>query len=284
MLLNVVDPLNANKRALGAPQALGGDAGNGVALADLDQDQDLDAVVATSAGEPNQVFMNGGSGTFTPAALQDSLTDSRAVAIADINGDRLPDLTFANAGPERVYMNQGAAGFRAAASIGGNDDSRGVIVVDLFGDALPELVVANGDGNAVVYRNTAGAFSLEMPLPTGPAVSVATGDLYNDGKADLVFGRSTAAPPGLPERSRLAQYVRVERQFLPVGRARCIADIGCIARRSRSRRRCRCAGSKSQRRSDLLERRRLGRDVCVGEDADRQCRIAGRRRNQARRR
>ena len=198
VLLNVVDPVNAHKRTLGAPQALGGDAGNAVALADLDQDKDLDAVVATGPGDPNQVFMNGGSGSFTAAPLDGSLADSRGVAIADINGDLLPDLAFANAGAERVYMNRGAAGFVAGAPIGGNDDSRGVAVIDLFGDALPELVVANGNGNAAVYRNTAGAFALEMELPTGPAVSVAAADLNNDGKADLVFGRSTAAPPGLP--------------------------------------------------------------------------------------
>ena len=72
------------------------------------------------------------------------------------------------------------------------------MLVDLLGDTLPELVVANGDGNAVVYRNTAGAFSLDTQLATGAAVSIAAADLNNDGKSDLVFGRSTAAPPGLP--------------------------------------------------------------------------------------
>jgi hypothetical protein len=197
-LMNGVDPANANKRAFAAPLPLGGEPSNGVALGDLDQDKDLDAVVATGAGSANRVFVNGGSADFMGAPLGDSLLDSRGVVIADIDGDLLPDLAFANAGPETVYLNQGGARFGAAAPIGGNDDSHALVVVDLFGDALPELVVANGNGNAVVYRNTGGAFTLETELGTGATVSVVAADLNNDGRADLVFGRSTATPPALP--------------------------------------------------------------------------------------
>jgi hypothetical protein len=38
-------------------------------------------------------------------------------------------------------------------------------------------------------------FQLELALPTGPTTSVAAGDFNNDGRRDLVFGRSVGATP-----------------------------------------------------------------------------------------
>jgi hypothetical protein len=70
----------------------------------------------------------------------------------------------------------------------------------LFGDALPEIVLANASGDAAVYRNTGGTFTLEGPLATGPTTSVTAADLNADGRMDLVFGRPapTAPEPALP--------------------------------------------------------------------------------------
>jgi hypothetical protein len=127
--------------------------------------------------------------------LGDPSEDSRAVAAGDINGDLLTDLVFANGSPNTIYTNQGSAGVFAQTDSLGNADSRGVVLVDLFGDALPELVFANADGDATVYANAAGSFQLELTLPTGPTTSVAAADFNNDGRGDLIFGRSEAATP-----------------------------------------------------------------------------------------
>jgi hypothetical protein len=196
ILLNVVAPANPNKRALSeAPIALGGQASdNGIVLADLDGDLDLDVATATGAGAENGIFLNSGS-TFTALTLGDASEDSRAVAAGDINGDLLTDLVFANGSPNTVYTNQGSPGVFAQTGSLGKADSRGVVLVDLFGDALPELVFANADGDAAVYRNGGGTFKLELALPTGPTTSVAAADFNNDGRADLVFGRSEGAAP-----------------------------------------------------------------------------------------
>jgi hypothetical protein len=72
------------------------------------------------------------------------------------------------------------------------------VLVDLFGDPLPELVLANLSGDAAVYRNTNGAFTLELTLPTGPTTSVAAADFNADSRPDLVFGRDTSTLPAVP--------------------------------------------------------------------------------------
>ncbi len=198
VLLNVVDPSNPNKRVLSStPIAIGGQAvENGIVLADLDGDLDLDIVTATGTGATNGVYLNSGSGTFSAFAVGDATENSRAVAAADINGDLRIDLVFANGSPSTVYTNQGSGGVFTRTGTIGNADSRGLVLANLFADPLPELVLANGDGDAAVYRNVGGAFQFELALQTGPTTSVAAADFNNDGRIDLVFGRSVGATPG----------------------------------------------------------------------------------------
>ncbi|MEZ4733699.1 MAG: VCBS repeat-containing protein [Caldilineaceae bacterium] len=65
--------------------------GAGLAINDLDNDGDLDLVLANLAG-PNAIFWNEGALHFRKELL--SHGDSRAVAIVDVDGDGWQDLIF----------------------------------------------------------------------------------------------------------------------------------------------------------------------------------------------
>ncbi len=196
LFTNVADPANPGRRTFATPpQTIGGEPlTTDVAAIDLDRDGDLDIVTAAGNGAADSVFVNTG-GAFTSSALGLAAAESRAVTAGDINGDAFVDLVFAGSGTSTVFVNTGSGvTFTPGAPIGPHD-ARDALLVDLFGDALPELVLANAGGDAAVYRNTGGAFTLEGTLATGPTSAVSAGDFNADTRSDLVFARETTTLP-----------------------------------------------------------------------------------------
>jgi VCBS repeat-containing protein len=76
----------------------------GLALADVDGDGDLDVYFANQDGG-NQLFLNNGAGLFSNSNLNMGNLGSQGVAVGDVDGDGMPDFVVANGSPNIVWDN-----------------------------------------------------------------------------------------------------------------------------------------------------------------------------------
>ncbi|HYI07693.1 MAG TPA: FG-GAP-like repeat-containing protein, partial [Thermoanaerobaculia bacterium] len=122
-------------------------------LGDLDGDGDLDALTANMSTQPEKVWLNDGTGTFSahPAIPGFGAGDSRAVLLGDLDGDGDLDAIVLDAlgSSEPVWINDGTGGFSAHPSVpalatGG--DSWGGALGDIDGDGDLDAVIC-GAGN-----------------------------------------------------------------------------------------------------------------------------------------
>ena len=191
------------------------DATQGVALADLDGDGDLDMVVANES-PPNRLLRNDGQGRFVDASSRLDLPvglHTREAHVFDADGDGRPDILFlnltSNAGRRErdpqarllVQDRQGRFVDQTAARLPKHAFSAwGGAVVDLDGDGDEDLVVGaiavpgfeplqarawlnDGSGR---FRD---ATAVTMPAQTvGRSWSMAVGDLDGDGRDDVFLG------------------------------------------------------------------------------------------------
>ena len=174
-----------------------------VALGDLDGDGDLDAVVANTNGQADTVWLNNGSGSFSahPTTPSFGAGDSQSVALGDLDSDGDLDAVVANTNgqAETVWLNNGSGAFSAhptAASFG-LSDSQFVALTNLDGDGDLDAVVANTNGQAetVWLNDGSGTFSAHpgtASFGAGDSLSVALGDLDNDGDLDAIVTNSSA--------------------------------------------------------------------------------------------
>jgi hypothetical protein len=158
----------------------------------------------------NALFRNNGDGTFADVSAIAGIAALKgkgmAVAVADFNGDRRPDLFVTN---DRMFnfllLNEGGK-FREAAfdwgaavpASGNPPSSMGVDAQDFDNDGRPDLVyTALRDETFPLYRNLGAEFE-EITAKSGLGVltramagwGVVFADLDNDGRKDIAVARS----------------------------------------------------------------------------------------------
>ena len=189
----------------------GGPMPTSVAIADVNGDGIPDIVVANDWQYPFSnwfgtvaVLLGNGDGTFQPALVYGSDgADATSVAVADVNGDGIPDIVVANScgtnsngcpgdGVVGVLLGNGDGTFNPAVTYdSGGTDATSVAIADLKGDGIPDIVVANfgsTDRVSVLLGNGDGTFQPAVTYNSGgQAWAVAVADVNGDGKPDLVL-------------------------------------------------------------------------------------------------
>ena len=172
---------------------------------DVNSDGNVDIVVGLAVNSPVQdrkiMWYNNtdGMGSFGPSILI-NVGDTQIVsglALADLNGDKTPDLVSSTSANNRVtwfsnLYGNGTFGPPEAIMIDTNP-FRDLTVGDLTGDHTPDVVAAQGD-RILWFNNTDGlasfATGLEIASGISTITSVILGDIDGDGDQDVAVGNA----------------------------------------------------------------------------------------------
>lgn len=172
-----------------------------LAVGDFNRDGKPDVAVTQTNGSAVSLLINNtlptpqpGSRNFRKPKLLTPMNGNMAtgVAVADFNGDGLPDIATAyfEDNSVRVVLNQRHGNFSAATSYPVGKQPYWIAAGDLNNDGYPDLVTANTtDGTISVLMNKAdgtGAFQPAVTYTVGHLpYQVAIGDLNGDGIPDI---------------------------------------------------------------------------------------------------
>lgn len=169
-----------------------------VAIADIDGDGANDVIYACRDRCQSAVYFNDGKGNFIRKAPWGPLkTSTRAMAVADFNGDRHLDIAACheNLGCF-VYLNDGKGNFGDGVQFDKPvAEPYSMIATDLNHDGRPEILVGYVEAPGVVYFNDGTGKKYQPMLfgdGKGAIYGMAAGDLDGDGWPDVVVARSDA--------------------------------------------------------------------------------------------
>ena len=168
----------------------------GVAVGDFNGDGMFDVAVANYGDAylnhaSVSILLGKGDGTFQAGPDCPAGQAACSLAVADFNGDGIPDLAVAHStteGTVSILLGNGDGSFQEAASYTTGSLSNDVTVGDFNGDGIPDLAVANAGDHTVsiLLGNGDGTFRAAVNVKAGTLVAtVVVGDFNGDGIADL---------------------------------------------------------------------------------------------------
>jgi trimeric autotransporter adhesin len=190
----------------------GGENSTALAVADVNGDGKPDLIVANTCADgcsdesPGSVgvLLGNGDGTFQVAITYSSgALLAASVAVADINGDGIPDILAGNSPGSApsigVLLGNGDGTFEPAATFA--SPSLSIVVADVNGDGKPDIVTPG----SVFLGNGNGTFQDAMtfvPADGYSSYSIVVADVNGDGKPDIVAagqcnGTTFACDPGV---------------------------------------------------------------------------------------
>ncbi len=182
--------------------------GSGVAINDLDNDGDLDIVLANHAGM-NAILWNEGDLNFRTEHLTHG--DSRAVSIVDIDGDGWNDIFFTRTASAPTYWhNLGEGTFEQEFLPNIAEPLYSVAWADLDEDGDLDFVggtydaallnaygqefLLNNNAGIYYYQNVDGVFKPKPIAYNAQALAIILVDINHDDRLDIVVGNDFAVP------------------------------------------------------------------------------------------
>jgi VCBS repeat protein len=188
----------------GSPLTVGEGSGE-IVLVDLNRDGHLDLLTKHLLSRTVEVRFGDGKGFNVAGHRVVFDYQPGAIAVGDVNADRVPDLIVARKDDRReyvhVFLGDGSGGFTEVAASPTNVSAAiqtykpALFIVDINEDGRPDIVTANGRRNTIeiLYGDNSGRLSL------GPTVtmeaghdnySLAIGDVDGDRHLDIAAAMS----------------------------------------------------------------------------------------------
>lgn len=174
-------------------------ASYGVAIGDIDDDGDQDAL---AVGNSNQVWLNDGNATFV-AGPAFPFQFSESVALADLDGDGWLDAVIADSasGPDnRIWWNDGnwipgPGSFTQGMALPTTSLMQGIAIGNLDADNQPDIFLAGSGPDQIYWNEGLRDFSTAGPLSVSDSSwAIALADVDGDTLLDAVVANITADP------------------------------------------------------------------------------------------
>jgi hypothetical protein len=177
-------------------QAPGGEQPDAITLTDLNEDGDVDLVIANHDTDHLTILLGDGSGTFKPATNSPLQIDVRphphAVRAVDLDRDGSIDLIVDDREGEGIQVLRGLGQGKFEKPgiffpVGG-DPYRGMAIGDINRDGLMDVLTPNPREVGILFNMSTDKISLSMraSVPAQAPFAIAVGDFNGDDTLDLL--------------------------------------------------------------------------------------------------